>query len=650
MKREDKVKRIVIVGSPNVGKSVLFNQLTGRYATVSNYPGTTVEISRGRMRIDSEEFEVVDTPGMYSLNPITEEERISRMIILNESPDITIHIVDAKNLDRMLPLTLQLIELEIPVILVLNMMDEAETAGISFDVKGLESELGIPVVPMIALTGRGLNLLKTAILSSSNSKNTKKIKYDNIIEEAVEKLQNRLIGDYFISKRSLALFLLQDDDYIAELVKNKEGKNLDEERKIVEDLRRKYFHSLSYEIAIRRKQVSDKVVNNVIIQSRKNEKGISEILNHLTMNLLTGIPILSLVLYYGLYKFVGVFAAGTVVDFIEATIFGRYINPFAENLFNKIPWKILSDLFVGEYGIITLGIRYAVAIVLPIVGAFSLVFALIEDSGYLPRLAMLIDRIFKKIGLSGRAVIPMVLGLGCDTMATVVTRTLPTVRERIISNLLLALAVPCSAQLGVIFALLSNNAKGLMIWGLIVVLSFLLIGFLSSKVLAGEKPIFFMEIPPLRLPKPSNVFMKTYARMSWYFKEVLPLFVFASVLIWVGQITGIFDLTIKALSYPVKMLGLPTQASVAFLFGFFRRDYGVAGLFDLNKSGLLTGNQLVVSTVTITLFLPCIAQFLVTIKERGFKVGFGISLFILFFAFTLGFLLNSLMNYFRFTI
>jgi ferrous iron transport protein B len=363
------------------------------------------------------------------------------------------------------------------------------------------------------------------------------------------------------------------------------------------------------------------------------------------MNPITGIPILLFVLYWGLYKFVGEFGAGTLVDFLESVVFEGYINPFVTKVVTAIvPWQVIQDLFVGEYGIITLGARYAVAIILPIVTVFFIVFSVIEDTGYLPRLAMLIDRIFKKIGLSGRAVIPMVLGFGCDTMATMVTRTLPTKRERIIATMLLALAVPCSAQLGVIIALLEGRKLAMLIWAGVISLVFLFIGYLTAKILPGERPTFYMEVPPLRLPKLSNVFVKTYTRVRWYLREILPLFVLASVFIWIGQITKLFDFLVNLLKGPVRLIGLPAEAAQIFLFGFFRRDYGVAGLYDLNKTGILSGVQLVVACIALTLFLPCIAQLLMNIKERGIKTGIGISVFILLFSFTIAFIVNYLLN------
>jgi len=299
-----------------------------------------------------------------------------------------------------------------------------------------------------------------------------------------------------------------------------------------------------------------------------------------------------------------------------------------------IPWQALRDLIGGEFGVFTLGVRYAVALILPIVGTFFLAFSLIEDSGYLPRLAMLIDRVFKRVGLNGRAVIPMVLGFGCDTMATIVTRTLETRRERVLSTLLLSLAIPCSAQLGVMLGLLAGRLDLLVIWMAVVLGVFLLVGLLAAKLMPGERPTFYMELPPLRWPTLKNVLVKTYTRMEWYFREVFPIFILASVLIWFGQLTGLFELLVGALVPLTRWLGLPDQSAVAFLFGFFRRDYGAAGLYDIRAT--LSGLQILIATVTMTLFVPCVAQFAVMLKERGWKTAVGILVFIFPFAFLVG--------------
>jgi ferrous iron transport protein B len=641
------LRKIAIVGSPNVGKSVLFNNFTGRYVTVSNYPGTTVEVSRGTARIGRHDYEVIDTPGMYSIFPITEEEKVARHILIAERPDVVIHVVDAKNMERMLPLTLQLIEARVGVILVLNMMDEAEKEGVEIDINQAEKELGIPVVPTVSTTGRGMPLLEERIIETSKGSVPEPhspFRYSDMIEEALGKIKGLLHERYYISGRSLALLLIGGDEEIERLIRQGDGDASRQIGDIAGNLRALYAHPIEYELAVRQKEHATRIADKVM-KSKEERIGIAERLSRLTMHPVTGLPILFLILYLGLYKFVGGFGAGTVVDFLEGTLFEQYINPFMTAVFEHlIPWAVLQDLFVGEYGLLTLGFRYAFAIILPLVTFFFLVFAIIEDTGYLPRLAMLLDRTFKKIGLSGRAVIPMVLGFACDTMATMVTRTLPTRRERVISTMLLALAVPCSAQLGVILALLEGNSKAMLIWAAVISLVFLFIGYLTAKVLPGKGPSFYMEVPPLRLPKLSNVLTKTYVRVKWYFKEVLPLFLAASFLIWVGQITHLFDAIIYLLRKPVALIGLPPEAAKIFLFGFFRRDYGAAGLYDLNKTSSLSGVQLVVACIALTLFLPCIAQFLMNVKERGWRTGFAISGFILFFSFAVAYVVYFILT------
>lgn len=464
------------------------------------------------------------------------------------------------------------------------------------------------------------------------------------IEIALEKIEALLGTSYNISKRSIGILLLKEDDEIRELVHQQEPETLPRIDEILEEVKAHYTHPIEYEIAIKQNDEAVRIARKVM-SVHTDRTGFADLLSSLTMNPVTGWPILFVVLYYGLYKFVGDFGAGTAVDFIEGTVFEEHVNPFLEQFFTGlVPWLPLSDLLVGEFGVLTLGLRYAVAIIMPIVTFFFLVFSVIEDSGYLPRLAMLIDKTFKKIGLSGRAVIPMTLGFGCGTMATMVTRTLPTLRERVISTMLIALAVPCSAQLGVILAILEGRPGAMFVWSGIVGAIFLLVGFLTAKLLPGDKPSFYMEVPPLRMPKLSNVLTKTFVRMKWYFKEILPLFLLASVLIWVGQLTKLFDFLLDALKKPMEWIGLPHEAAKVFLFGFFRRDYGAAGLYDVNKSGVLDGVQLTVACIALTLFLPCVAQFLMVLKERGWKVGVGIALFIIIIAYTAAYVTNGLLT------
>ncbi|HNV87084.1 MAG TPA: ferrous iron transport protein B [Candidatus Omnitrophota bacterium] len=642
--RELKTGKIAIVGAPNVGKSVLFNDLTGSYVTVSNYPGTTVEILRGRAKIGGSEFEVIDTPGMYSLIPLSEEEGVAREILINESIDLIVHVIDAKNLERMLPLTFELLEATPGVVLVLNMMDEARASGVSIDHCLLEEMLGIPVIPAVSISGEGIDRLKEIIAKRFRSGFSPSRQASPIVrysfEDDLRELESLIPKERHVSSRCLALWLLKGDEEIRARISLVAPDAVRRAEAIRSD--RACFRGRipEYEIAAEQRTVTRRIASQVFEMEGEGGGRFFHWDRYL-MKPVTGIPILLLVLYFGLYQFVGRLGAGTLVGFIEGTVFEKYLNPFFVSVSARlIPWESLRDLLTGEYGMITLGLRYAIALILPIVTLFFLVFSVLEDSGYLPRLAMLLDRAFKKIGLSGRAVIPMVLGLGCDTMATMVTRTLPTKRERVISTVLLALAVPCSAQLGVIFALLSRHPEALAVWAAVIGGVFFVTGFFSACLLPGERASFYMELPPLRAPKLSNILVKTFARVKWYLEEVIPLFLLASFLIWIGRLTHTFDFTIAALEKPVSWLGLPPESASAFLFGFFRRDYGVAGLYDLSREGILNGNQVLIACVALTLFLPCIAQFLMNIKERGWKTATAISVFVLFFSFGIAYGLN----------
>lgn len=576
--------KIILVGSPNVGKSVIFGQLTGRYVTVSNYPGTTVEVSRGRAKIGATSIEVIDTPGLYSIYPITEEEQVTLRIIEQEKDCVIVHVIDAKNLTRMLPLTFQLRETGRPVIVVLNMFDELLALGMNIGTGELSEELNLPVVATVAVTNQGIGQL---------------------IKHIDDQMKQITASPPLPHQGGGAKTLPPYSDRLMQS-----------------------WHRMATEIASRtlvKKETAAKMPR----------------IDRALVSPISGFLILAVIIYLGLYQFVGKLGAGALVNLLENG-FQTYVTPWLLRISDQyVPWAMMRELFVGQYGMFTLGLRYAIAIILPIVGLFFLFFAVIEDSGYLPRLAYLLDSIFKRIGLSGKAVIPMVLGLGCDTMATMVVRTLATRRERLIATFLLSLTIPCSAQMGVILGLLSNKPGVLVAWAAIVTGIFLITGSLLSRILPGEKPVFVMEIPPMRLPKFKNVLVKTWTRMQWYFKEIIPLFLLASIIIWVGKVTGILDWLIRAIARPLEMMGLPASSAFAFIFGFFRRDYGAAGLYDLNRSGAFTDNQLLIAAVVLTLFMPCIAQLLITIKERGWRLATGISVFILFFAFLVGVLLNN---------
>ncbi|PLX93442.1 MAG: ferrous iron transport protein B [Desulfuromonas sp.] len=634
-------RKVILVGNPNVGKSVLFNALTGAYTTVSNYPGTSVEVSHGHCEIEGERYSVLDTPGMYSMLPITEEERVAREILLREAPHTVLHVLDARNLERMLPMTLQLIEAGLPVILVVNILDEAERIGMKIDIDRLQANLGIPVVGAAMARKRGLAEVREAIHNYSQVPRGV-MNYAADLERGIFQVAATLEGEYPLERRALALLLLQRDEEVAQLIAEREQDGYAVVEKSVNEVVFTHRSDLHLRLSLERKRLVKLILEGVVQTSERQGLTPAERFSAWTMNPWTGVPLLLIVLYFGLYEFVGGFGAGTVVDFLEGTLFEEHINPWFIALADQyVPWYWLHELLVGEYGILTLAVRYAVALVLPIVGTFFVAFSVIEDTGYFPRLAMLVDRLFKYIGLNGRAVIPMVLGFGCDTMATMVTRTLETVRERILATILLALAIPCSAQLGVILGLLSGVEGALLTWSLCMVILFLVVGFLGAKLVPGERPMFYMEIPPLRLPQMRNVIVKTLTRMQWYFFEIFPLFIVASLLLWAGKMTGGLETLVRSLRPVMDALGLPLEASAAFIFGFFRRDFGAAGLYDLQTSGLLSPVQLTVAAVTLTLFVPCVAQFLMMKKERGWKVSLGIFVAVTVIAFGTGWLLNQ---------
>jgi ferrous iron transport protein B len=612
---------ILLVGQPNVGKSALFNRITGSYAVVSNYPGTTVEITRARCT-GAHGLHVVDTPGMYSLLPITPEERVARQMVLGTPPRAVVHVIDAKNVRRMLGLTLQLIEAGLPVVVALNMMDEARAAGIEINAPLLEQLLGVSVVPTSAVTGEGVRQLMHVLRSPRLPAPGTRVDYLGM-EAHIADLARELSLPQ-ASARTMAMLLLCGEAELRDKLNADDAAALDERLALI---RAAGPHSPQYATALALRTQVASLVEQTVKAPSAPPRTLSSRLSDVCMNPFTGAILLAAVLYFGLYVFVGQFGAGTLVELIEGGLFDEWINPWAQGLSEQwIPWDWLRGLFTGEYGIVTLGLRYAVGIILPVVGTFFLAFSVLEDSGYLPRLAMLLDRMLKRIGLSGRAIIPMVLGLGCDTMATVVTRTLQTRRERVIATFLLAIAVPCSAQLGLILALLAGRPAALGLWAGVIAGVFILTGTIAARFTPGKAPSFYMELPPLRLPHIGNVLSKTVSRVVWYLKEVLPLFLIASVLIWLGQITGAFAVLVEWLKAPLRTMGLPGEAAVAFLFGFLRRDYAAAGLYDLQQAGALSGNQLAVAAISLTLFLPCVAQLLVMFKERGWRLALAMAL------------------------
>ena len=641
------LKRLLLIGSPNVGKSVLFNALTGTYATVSNYPGTTVDISTGSCQIKGVQYEVLDTPGLYSLLPVTEEERVTRRLLFEQQADVVLQVIDAKNIRRMLPLTFELIDGGLPVIVVLNMMDEAYRQGLKFNLEKLSTVLKLPVIALSALEKQGIVKLKQLIACYKYHVSSRMV-FTVEVEAALVNIMASLPEHRTINRCLGAYLLLQHDREIAAFypVSQHLQVALQVAGEQMTSIENSTCQPNSLTLATERQNQANLLLNDVLAVAGAGQSGgLAGWLGRITRRQATGLPILALVFYFGFYQIVGQFGAGFLVDYLDERIFNHYLIPWLQQvlIFAKVS-PLIQSLIAGEYGLFTLGVRYAVVIVLPIVSMFFLVFAFLEDCGYLPRLALLTDQFFNRLGLNGRAAIPMMLGLGCGTMAVIATRTLETNRERLLATLLLALTVPCSTQLGVVLAMLSHNSTMLLLWLAYIVGVFICIGYVSARLLPGRCSPFFMELPPFRCPRLSNVLMKAYSRMVWYFEELMPVFLFTSFLLWLGELFAVLPWLITAIMPVMNLLGLPPQAAKAFLMGFIRRDYGAAGMYDLFLAGQLSDCELLVACVTFTLFMPCLAQLIVMLKERGLLATLMIATVILFISLASGCLIHLLVR------
>jgi ferrous iron transport protein B len=628
--------KVILVGNPNVGKSVIFNYLTGTYRVVSNYPGTTVEISSGTAKDKEYPYTILDTPGVNNLIPNSEDEKVTRDILLSEEDYRVINVLDAKNLRRGFLIALQLIEMGLPVVLILNMMDEAKSRGIEINLKAVKETFGLPVVAAVATRKKGLEQLSPALRDCPRSSFT--FHYSSAIEEGIAALLP-LLPPAPISGRSLALMLLAGDETLRPwLEKRLRPDEMERIEAVCSQYRKLFPESLSYRINVERLGKIDQLLLSIQTEQTFASQGMGRSLGEWSTHRVIGLIWMLLALFLS-YEFIGVLGADIAVGFMEKIVFGEYINPFLTTVVKAvIPFGLVQDLLVGPYGIFTMALTYALALILPIVGFFFLVFGFMEDSGYLPRLAVMSNRIFKIMGLNGKAVLPMILGLGCDTMATMTTRILETRKDKIIVTMLLALGVPCSAQLAVIFGMLSGFSPWIIIsWVVIIGLVIILVGFLAGKLIPGESASFILELPPLRWPQMKNILIKTLSRIEWYLQEAVPLFILGTLILFVLDKTGALTSLEKVASpLVVYWLGLPAESTSSFIIGFLRRDYGAAGFFAMAKKGLLTPNQVLVALVTITLFVPCIANFFVIIKERGWKTALVISGLVIFIALLMG--------------
>ena len=631
---------IALVGQPNVGKSALFHRLTGRYATVSNYPGTTVQVVRGAAT-HAPRAVVVDTPVLVALPASSEDECLTVQILLAEPLRAVIHVGDAKNLRRTLNLTVQLAETGLPLVVAMNMSDEAAARGVRFEATDLAQRLGVPVVPTVAVCGDGIGDLQQAIAGARPS--PLRVPYPAALEAELGSLGPELPPSY-ISSRALGLLWMIGDSvterWLRERLDGESFERLIERRRRLEA---SLDESLADLVSRRRQEVVEALLAEAGLSTVEAPARFAERLGRLAIHPVWGPAVLAVALL-AVYFFVGVLGAQVLVGWLEGELFGNVINPSIARLVEQVvPVPFLIDLLVGQYGLWTMGLTYALALILPIVSTFFLAFSLLEDSGYLPRLAVLTHRIFREMGLNGKAVLPMVLGLGCVTTAAMTTRILESRRDRLLATLLLALAVPCSAQLGVVLGMLGAISLGATaVWAGVVLVVLLVVGWLAARLVPGDRTPLIVELPPLRMPQAGNVVIKTAARVEWYLREVVPFFLIGSVAVFLMDKAGALDF-LAGLMRPVVTgwLGLPPEASVAILLGFLRRDFGATGLFAMGNAGSLTDLQVLVAMVTITLFIPCLAAVMMISRERGWRTATAMTLMIFPLAFLIGGILRQ---------
>lgn len=566
---------IVLAGNPNVGKSSLFCAMTGAYAEVSNYPGTTVDFRRARAGAHT----VIDAPGIYGVSSLSADERAAREMIL--AADAVINIVDSTRLARDLFLTLQLIDMEIPMILCLNMSDELSENGGRIDLSQLEKRLGIPVLPICARLGRGAAEVLEAV----------KLARAGIKTPGLEIFTRGFRG---INPPAALLAAEDDPRTLSDLCLSSGG-----------------FREKIYKL---RRAYADRLAEDIFLPVRRQSR-VSTALGKLMLRPLCGV-LISAALLGLIFYIVGVLVAQTLSDNVQAAMIsawpGPQIRAGALHFFGAD--SALYRISAGRFGLFTLLPAYLFGLFIPLVATFNFLLAILEDSGLLPRMAAVCDRGFTKIGLNGRAAIPMVLGFGCVTAAIISTRVLGTRRERLIATALLGLTVPCSAQTGVIIGLLAPlGGRFLAAYAAIILLIFTGIGTVLNKLLKGGSEPLIIDLPRIRLPQFKNVLKKTLSKTKGYALDAGLFFTAALLLMGVLDATGVLTGVILRMRPLVTgVLKLPQGAASAFLLGMIRRDFGAAGLLHLGMTPL----QTLTAAVTLTLFVPCIASVAALFTER----------------------------------
>ena len=631
---------------PGVGKSTIFRLLVKKGSTTSNYPGTKIPVARGGFNVDGQEAELIDIPGTYGLTHQYENEIVARMILIDEKPDVIIQVADTKNLKRMLAFTGQLAEFRIPLVLALNMVDEADQMGVKVKRHVLEGMLGTVVVETVATDSVGIEALHTAV--SRAKVPLFPVRLTPVLTEIISSLE-KMMSEEIKSRHALTSLYLADSDETSEWAIEKGCMKGDKAVAIYRADARLLFHKpLDRVLSEARENTAGKIFQESTYMIPIRSTPLMEKIGDYARGPVSGIVILFMVMI-ALYYIVGQFAAGFVVDFMMKNVFGEMIGTPLNAVVGLIPYPFIREMIMGKYGLYTMGLVPSLGLVLPILIAFYFTFGFIEDSGYISRLSILLDRMFKKLGMNGKALLPIMLGFSCVSMATIATRVLETRKERLIAIFLLSLGIPCSAKLSIILVILAKVSFGAFLTVFGVIFSLMIVsGVILSKMLPAETSQFIMDVPPIRIPSLRNVLKQTYHRSTSFVKEALPLFFAGAISLFILDKIGFLALVERAMSPVIQgFLGLPERFAESLIMGFIRGEAGVAILQQLVDAGTMNSRQLVVAMIVTILFIPCVTNFLLVIKEHGSKAAFAIIASVTACAILTGGAMNQILNYFN---
>lgn len=642
--------RVALAGNANVGKSAIFNQLTGLNQVVGNWPGKTVERAEGTLHFKGYTVRVIDLPGTYSFSAFSTEEIVSRDYIAVERPDVIINVVDASALERNLYFTLQLLELEAPVVMALNQVDFAVKKGIRIKAERLSEILGIPVVPTVAITGSGINELLTivvAVASGERKLKPLKIRFGAEIEDKVQKIQ-KLVEKRLpqmctvYPARWIAIKLLERDEDVVGKLKNYENgvEVLEYVEKHAAELEKMHGEQSPVILASERYSIASKIAKEVVLTETPPRISLEQKLDAITTHKILGYPILIVVI---LTMFSLIFIGGSFLSSVLESILDNILL-YIEAVLAFLPQEGIKLVADGVFG----GVVAGITIALPYIVPFYIVLALLEDSGYLPRAAFLMDNLMHKVGLHGKAFIPLVLGYGCSVPACIGCRIMETERERLIAAFVVTL-IPCAARTVVILGLVGryvglHAALALYVFDLALVL---VLGRIAFKVLPGEPVGLIMEMPSYKRPSLKVVLTKTWSRTKDFVYIAFPIIIAGSLAITALNITGFIGyVTMGAKPLISGWLGLPEAAGVPLIFGVLRKELALILLSELIPLETLSTVQMVVFALVIMFYIPCVATVAALLREFGWKKAIAIALVDVAVALFLGGLAYRLLSLF----